>query len=77
MLWEVNYDPDEVKFLEEGFKLGFDIGYQGPEIRQSCSDNIPLKIGSKTLLWNKLMKEVKVKRVAEPFKRGPPFKNYI
>ena len=69
MLREVNY---EVKFLEEGFKLRFDIGYEGPEIRQSCSDNTLLKIGSKTLLWNKLMKEVKAKRVAGPFKGGPP-----
>ena len=26
-----NYDPLEIIFLENGFKQGFDIGYQGPK----------------------------------------------
>ena len=62
--------------LLEGFTKGFDIGYTGPVIRQSRASNIPLKVGSKTELWNKLIKEVKLGRVAGPFKEIP-FKNFI
>ena len=46
---------------------GFDIGYEGPQERKSESSNIPLTVGSKVELWNKLMKEVAAKRVAGPF----------
>ena len=75
-LTEAKYDPEEIKFLGNGFKYGFDIGYSGPKIRQSTSDNIPLRVGSKTELWNKIIKEVKLGRVAGPFDQ-PPFQNYI
>ena len=35
-------------------------------------------MGTKTDLWNKIIKEVKLKRYAGPFKkRDLPFKNYI
>ena len=57
--------------MEKGFTEGFDIGYQGPQKRQSKSDSIPFTVGNRTELWNKLMKEVKLKRVAGPFKQIP------
>ena len=57
-LRQANYDPREIQFLERGFTSGFDICYKGPICRQSRSNNIPLKIGSKVQLWNKIMKEV-------------------
>ena len=77
LLRQSNYDEEEVLFLEDGFTRGFDIGYEGPYVRQSQSKNIPLNnIGNETLLWNKIMKEVKLKRVAGPFKEVP-FDNYI
>ena len=76
LLQEANYPQDEINFIREGFTYGFDIGYHGPQSRQSNSSNIPLKIGNKTELWNKLMKEVKLKRVAGPFNKIP-FENYI
>ena len=76
LLREANYDPAEIRFLEDGFTNGFDIGYEGPELRQSSADNIPLTIGSKTKLWNKLMKEVELGHVAGPFERVP-FPNFI
>ena len=76
LIRDSKYDTKEIEFLEEGFKQGFDIGYESPEIRQSESNNIPLRVGSKTELWNKIMKEVKTKRLAGPFKKIP-FKNYI
>ena len=71
-----NYDPLEVKFLENGFKQGFDIGYQGPKNRTSTAENIPFTVGDKIELWNKLMKEIKLKRVAGPF-NNIPFESYI
>ena len=76
LLHETNYNESETLFLEDGFRNGFDIGYEGPESRQSSADNLPLTVGSKTILWNKLMKEVKLKRVAGPYKEIP-FDNYI
>ena len=71
-----SYPEHEIQFLEQGFRDGFDIGYKGPTCRQSQSDNIPFTVGNKTVLWNKLMKEVKLNRVAGTFETIP-FDNYI
>ena len=70
-LKQAGYDEQEIDFLEDGFTNGFDIGYEGPTNRTSTSANIPLKVGNKTILWNKLMKEVKAKRVAGPYDKIP------
>ena len=70
------FDPDKAKYLVDGFTNGFDIGYRGPEIRQNYSENIPLHIGTKTEMWNKMMKEVKMKRYAGPYEHIP-FDNFI
>ena len=78
MLKESNYNRKEVEFLEEGFTKGFSIGYQGPVDRASYAQNLPFTVGNKTILWNKLMKEVGLKRVAGPYKEKEiPFKNFI
>ena len=76
LLKDTNYDHNEIRFLEEGFTHGFDIGYAGPELRRSCSENLPFNVGNETIVWNKIMKEVKLKRVAGPFDQ-PPFENFI
>ena len=76
MLRNAGYNENKTCFIEDSFTNGFDIGYEGPEERQSLSSNIPLKVGSRTELWNKLMKEVKLKRVAGPFKTIP-YDNFI
>ena len=76
MLKKANYNPQEISFLEEGFANGFDIGYKGPTDRQSTSQNIPLRVGNATELWNKLIKEIRLKRVAGPYDRIP-FNNFI
>ena len=55
----------------EGFKKGFSLQYEGTRDRADTSDNLPLRVGNKTILWNKLMKEVKTKRVAGPFEQVP------
>ena len=75
-LKETKFKQSEIDFLENGFTNGFNIGYEGPTEQQSLSSNIPLTVGSKVELWNKIMKEVKLKRVAGPFSK-PPFENFI
>ena len=77
LLTETGYDKDKTKFLVQGFQQGFPLNYQGPtENIQKESHNLKLRIGDEVDLWNKVMKEVKLKRYAGSFK-SPPFKNYI
>ena len=76
LLRNAGYPDSETRFLEEGSKNGFDIGYEGSQVHQSTSKNIPFTIGNQTELWNKLMKEVKLGRVAGPYKQIP-FNNYM
>ena len=73
---ESEYDTGKTNFLIEGFTNGFSIGYEGPRDRCDFSDNIPLSIGTELDIWEKIMKKVKLKRFAGPFKK-PPFKNFI
>ena len=60
LLRETNYDPTESEFLIRGFTEGFELGYEGPLERHDSANNIPLQVGvgSRTELWNKIMKEV-------------------
>ena len=76
LLTQTAYPPDEIAFLKQGFEQGFDIGYDGSKVRQSVSENIPFTVGNEVELWNKLMKEVKLGRVAGPFEHIP-FDNFI
>ena len=76
LLESYGYDSQETQYLKDGFTHGFDVGYNGPMERQSQSHNLPLRVGSLTELWNKLMKEVKLGRVAGPYDEIP-FDNYI
>ena len=78
LLIKTNYDPVEAKFLLKGFRTGFSIGYKGPMERKDKSDNIPFTpgVGSKLEMWNKIMKEVKMKRYAGPFTEIP-FTYYV
>ena len=78
LLIESNYDKRKSQFLVDGFTNGFDLGYRGPIDRTDESDNIPLRIGSETELWNKVMKEVQACRYAGPYKRQDlPFDKFI
>ena len=76
LLRETAYDESKTKYLIDGFTNGFDIGYRGPTNRQDTSSNLPLRVGSKVELWNKVMKEVKLSRYAGPFE-SIPFDTYI
>ena len=70
-LKRTGYNTEKTRYLVDGFKCGFDLGYVGPEERQDKSSNIPIRIGSKTILWNKVMAEVKERRYSGPFAEIP------
>ena len=76
LLRHYSYDKNETDFLVDGFKNGFSLGYQGRQDVKIKSPNLKFNIGSPIVLWNKVMKEVKEKCYAGPF-RTIPFKNYI
>ena len=59
-----------------GFQWGFDLGYQGPRQRKDTSRNLPLTIGTRVTVWNKIMEEVRVSRYTGPF-NNPPSKYYM
>ena len=78
LLEEANYKAKKIDFIYQGFKYGFDLGYRGPTDVVMTSNNLKFQngIGSHLELWNKIMKEVSLKRFAGPFK-VPPFTHYI
>ena len=76
LLKESLYNAEKIEYLCDGFRNGFHLGYNGPERRQDRSENIPLNVGTKTELWNKVMKEVKLKCYAGPFETIP-FDDYM
>ena len=62
----------------DSFKNGFELGYTGPTIRKNKSRNIPITVGSSLEMWNKIMKEVQLKRYAGPFTEDQlPFDNFV
>ena len=76
LLIEANYNKDKIKYLVNGFQNGFSIGYKGETKVNLRAPNLTLHVGSKVELWNKVMKEVKLKCYAGPFQKIP-FQNYI
>ena len=77
LLIESKYDQKETKFLVDGFKNGFSLGYEGREDVKITSPNLKFReVGNPTQLWNKVMKEVKEKRYAGPYE-NIPFEHFI
>ena len=76
LLVESKYDRNETNYLINSFRNGFDLGYRGEENVTKTAPNLILRVGNHTILWNKVMKEVKFGRFAGPFDKIP-FKNYI
>ena len=77
LLHQSKYENEKIEYLVNGFKHGFSIGYQGPKNVRQTAKNLPLRgLGTKTTLWNKVMKEVEKKRYAGPFKEIP-YNNFI
>ena len=77
LLTQSEYNQTEIDFLINGFTEGFSIGYDRKETVQMTSPNLKLRIGNETILWNKIMKEVKEKRYAGPFSEIPYEGDYI
>ena len=77
LLIETEYDRDETQFLVNSFRFGFPIGYEGrrTNIRRRAP-NLKIRVGSETILWNKVMKEVQARRYAGPYAE-PSFKNFV
>lgn len=71
LLLQEKYNPDKTKFICEGFRGGFSIHYNGPVSREDFANNLKLHVGTKIDLWNKVMKEVQLKRFAGPFRHVP------
>ena len=72
LLIQSGYDKEKTNFLVDGFRNGFSIGYQGPKDVRQRAPNLKFRgVGNKTILWNKVMKEVKLKRFAGPFNQIP------
>ena len=77
LLIQSEYDIDETKFLVNGFRHGFPLGYEGCKTVRMTAPNLPYRgVGDDTILWNKVMKEIKAGRFAGPFK-DPPFEYFI
>ena len=76
LLLETNYEEMKWKKLVKGFRRGFDLGYDGPTNVKRTAPNVHLYVGNETILWNKVMKEVREKRFTGPFEKIP-FDNYI
>ena len=79
LLKESNFDPEESKFLVNGFTYGFNLGYRGPWKRKDTSRNIPFQVGgvrSKEDMWEKIMTEIKLGRYAGLFEEIP-YKYYV
>ena len=70
------YNEDLSKKLVDGFTNGFSLGYAKKIDKRRYAPNLLLRVGNETILWNKVMKEVKEKRYAGPY-REPPFDYFI
>ena len=78
LLIETNYNKEEIKFWMDGFRYGFSLEYQGSMYHQNRSGKLHFRLRNKTILWNKIMKEVKAGRVAGPYKESEfPFDEYL
>ena len=73
LLIETGYDKTKTNFIYEGFSQGFSLEYAGlKEVKlKSRNLKLPQHLGTKTTLWNKVMKEVEAKRYAGPFESIP------
>ena len=77
LLIEADYPEEKISFLISGFKNGFSLGYQNDNKVQITSSNLKFQIGDEVDLWNKVMKEVKLKCYAGPYKTIPFSEDYI
>ena len=78
LLIQSKYCTQKTKYLIKGFTEGFQLEYEGPRDQTRKSKNLNLRVGSKTELWNKVMKEVELGCYAGPYKENElPFSHFI
>ena len=77
LLVQADYDKKETEFIIDGFRNRFDLGFRGTVkgVRR-FAPNLKLRVGNEVILWNKVMKEVKLGRYAGPYDE-PPFDEFI
>ena len=73
----LKYDIDKSQFLVRGFTQGFNIDYNRKQKVKLTTPNLTLQIFNRTILWNKVMKEIKEKRYAGPLEKIPFKDDYI
>ena len=72
LLKETGYDTQKTQFLVDSFRNGFKLRYEGNKKVKMKSPNLKFRgVGDEITLWNKVMKEVKMKRYAGPFEEIP------
>ena len=76
LLIESDYDVDLTDQIVSGFHYGFDLGYEGLVNRTCSSNNLPFHVDDGVILWNKLIKEVRLGCVVGPFAQIP-FRHYV
>ena len=76
LLNEAGCNPEKANLLCESFQTGFDLHYEGPMNRKNISENLPMRVGNAADMWQKIMKEVKLKRYAGPVE-NIPFENFV
>ena len=77
LLEQVNYHSQEIKYLCDSFSEGFDLGYRGPLKCKDTSQNLPFRVGTLTILWNKIMNEVELGHYTGPFRKIPYQNAYV
>lgn len=78
LLTESGYDSDKSTYLINGLRNGFRMGFSGPRDVVRETPNMKIRTGTKVDLWNKIMKEVREKHTAGPYRESTPlpFKCY-
>ena len=71
LLNEASYDDAKRERLVASFRNGFSLGYSKLEKVKLTAKHLPLQVGDEVDLWNKVMKEVKLKRYAGPYASIP------
>ena len=71
LLVHTGYPAAKTRFLVDGFRRGFSICYNGNAKVRKFSPNLKFTIGDPIVLWNKVMKEVKLRRFAGPYSEVP------
>ena len=71
LLRDTEYNKIKTDFLVDGFSKGFSLRFAGNRKVIRTAPNLKIRIGSKTELWNKVMKEVEAKRYAGPYTEVP------